>query len=163
MKKSIWHGEFALTAFDAHGNQLWAEVAENALVDEGEQLILDVFLRGATAPTQFFLRLFNSTPTETSTLSALTGEPSTNGYAAQLVERSAVGWPTLVLDGEGWQATSSEETFVATGGSWGPVSHCVLATTSNNTGRLLSFAALNQSRTLADGETLRVTYRVKLQ
>lgn len=158
-----WQGEFHLTAYDSEGKEIWSEVAPNSLADEGEQMLLDVALRGGTAPTQYFLRLFNDTPIETDTLAALTGQPSTNGYAAQLVERSAVGWPTLALDSGDFQAVSKEVTFTASGGSWGPVSHCVLATSSDNTGKLISFAALSQARTLAAGETLRITYRVKLQ
>lgn len=160
---ATWEGEFTLTAYSADGRVLWSEVAPNALADEGEQALLDVVLRAGTAPTQYYLRLFNDTPIETDTLALLTGEPATNGYAGQLIERSNTGWPTLALDAGDYQAVSSEETFTATGGSWGPVTYCVLATTSNNTGKLVSFAALSQARTLADGETLRVTYRVKLQ
>ena len=34
------------------------------------------------------------------------------------------------------------------------MTYCVLATTSDNTGKLISYVALSQSRTLADGESL---------
>ena len=156
-------GVFELRAFDANGNLLWEEDVINGLADEGEQHILDVYLRAATGPVQFYVRLYNDTPVETDTLALLTGEPSTNGYAAQLVERSATGWPTLAMDAGDYQATSSVETFSASGGSWGPVTYVVLATTSDNTGKLISFAALSQSRTLNAGESLQVTYKVKLQ
>lgn len=161
-------GVFEFTARDAQGNVLWTEEAHNSLADEGEQHLLDVTLRNGTAATQFFVRLSDTTTpcsiAETNNLTAASaGEPSTNGYAAQLVERSAVGWPTLALDAGDFMATSSTETFTATGGSWGPVFCAFLATTSDNTGRLISFAALSTGRTLASGETLQVTYRLKLQ
>lgn len=156
-------GVFELAALDASGTVLWTETAHNALADEGEQMFLDVALRGGTAPTQFYLRLVNDTVAETDTLAALVGEPATAGYAAQLVERSNVGWPTLALDSGDYQAVSKTVTFSASGGSWGPVNTCILATTSDNTGLLVSFAALSTSRTLADGESLQVTYRVKQQ
>jgi len=162
MKKG-WIGVFDLAAYNPAGQLLWREQAPNALVDEGELLLLDVFLRAAAAPAGFFCRLYNDTPIETDSLAALTGEPAVNGYAAQAIERSNVGWPTLALDAGDYQATSKELTFTATGGSWGPVTHCVLATSSDNTGKLVSFAALSTARTLAAGETLRITYRVKLQ
>lgn len=161
-------GVFELTAYDADGNVIWTDEAHNNLADEGEQAFLDVYLRGATAPTQFYLFLADSsTPcsiTDTATLTtASAGEPSTNGYARQLIERSATGWPTLALDSGDYMATSSTETFTASGGSWGPV-YCVgLATTSDNTGKHVSYAALSQARTLAAGESLQVTYKVKLQ
>lgn len=162
-KNNSWKGIFEIQHLDKFGNVLWKDEAENALVDEGEQDVLDVYLRGAAAPTQFYLRLFNDTPVETDGLADLLSEAAGNGYAAQLIERSATGWPTLALDAGDFQATSSQEQFAASGGSFGPVSHVVLATSSDNTGKLISFAALSQSRTLADGESLTVTYRVKLQ
>ena len=156
-------GEFVLTATAPDGSILWEERAANAFADEGEQLILDVFLRGATAPTQFYLRLYNDTPVETDGLASLTGEPSGNGYSPSLIERSATGWPTLALDSGDYQATSSAETFTASGGSIGPVTYAVIATNSDNTGKLIAYAALSQSRTLADGESLTVTYKLKQQ
>jgi hypothetical protein len=156
--------EFRFEHLDGDGNLLWSQDwTPNALADEGEANILDVYFRNQNAPAQFYLRLYNTTPTETSTLSSLTGEPSGNGYAAQLVERSTVGWPTLALDAGDYQLTSKEVTFSASGGSWGPVTYCVLATTSDNTGKLISFVALSQSRTLQAGESLKVTMKQKMQ
>lgn len=155
----VWH----LKHRDRDGNVIWEEHKENALADEGEQDILEVFYRAAAAPTEFYIRLFNDTPIETDGLTDLIGEPSGNGYAAQLVERSAVGFPTSALDAGDWQIASKTVTFTASGGAIGPVTHGVLATTSDNTGRLNSFVALSQSRTLADGESLDVTITIKLQ
>jgi hypothetical protein len=150
--------------FDVLGNLLWEEIGRpNNLADEGEYMFLDVVLRAGTAPTNFYLRLYNDTPVETDNLTSITGEPSTNGYAAQLVERNTTGWPTLALDSGDHRAVSTTETFTASGGSWGPVIYCVLATTSDNSGKHVSFVALSQSRTLASGESLQVTYRLKQQ
>lgn len=160
---AVEQGEFVLTATAPDGSVLWEEQIRNAFADEGEQLILDVFLRGATAPTQFYLRLYNDTPVETDGLASLTGEPSGNGYAPALIERSATGWPTLALDSGDYQATSKAVTFTASGGSIGPVTYAVIATSSDNTLKLIAYAALSQSRTLADGESLTVTYRLKQQ
>ncbi|MBC7964232.1 MAG: hypothetical protein H7Y05_14970 [Steroidobacteraceae bacterium] len=157
------HGYFELTARDASGQLLWSESARNALADEGEQALLDIYLRGATPPAGFYVRLYNDTPAETDTLALLTGEPSGSGYAPIAVERSAVGWPTLALDTGDYMATSKEITFTAAGGSIGPVTYAVLATSSDNTGKLISYAALSQSRTLAVGESLKITYKVKQQ
>lgn len=164
MKLSIREtGIFELVCRDAAGNVLWTEAAHNALADEGEQSVLDVYLRGATPPSGFFVRLYNDTPTDTDTLAILTGEPTGNGYAPLAIERSAVGWPTLALDAGDYMATSKSVTVTASGGSIGPVTYVVLATSSDNSGKLISYAALSQSRTLAAGESLTVTYKVKLQ
>lgn len=156
-------GVFQLHAYNAQGKLIWSEEAHNALADEGEQAFLDIYLRGATPPAGFYIRLYNDTPVETDTLADLTGEPSGNGYAAITVERSNTGWPTLALDSGDYLATSKEVTFTAAGGSIGPVTYVALATTSDNTGKLISYAALSQSRTLATGESLKITYKIKQQ
>lgn len=135
----------------------------NALADEGEKNILEQYYRAENAPTQFYARLYNDTPLETDGLADLTGEPSGNGYSAQLIERSSTGWPTLAQDAGDWQLTSKTLTFTASGGSIGPVTYLVIATTSDNTGLHIAFIALSQSRTLADGESLEVTIKPKQQ
>ena len=135
----------------------------NALADEGENAMLDVFFRAGTAPTNFYIALYNDTPVDTDTLATLTGEASGNGYARQLVERSNTGWPTLALDSGDYRAVSSTETFTASGGSIGPVTYAVLTTVVSGTaGLLIAYNALSQSRTLASGESLDVTFRAKL-
>jgi hypothetical protein len=156
-------GVFHVIHRASDGAILHEEDAPNNLADEGEQAFLDCVLRATSCPTTFFLRLYNDTPVETDTLSTLTGEPSTNGYAAQELTRNSTGWPTLALDSGDYQATAATKTFTATGGSWGPVTYLALATSSNNSGKLISYAALSTSRTLANGESLQVTYKLKLQ
>lgn len=157
-------GSMDFRCYDAQGKLKWEELnLKNNLSDEGEYMFLDVVLRAGTAPSGFYLRLFNDTPVETDTLGNLTGEPTANGYAAQTVERSTTGWPTLALDSGDYRAVSSTEIFTASGGSWGPVIYCVLATSTDSSGKLVSYVALSQSRTLATGESLQVTYRLKLQ
>jgi len=163
-KKHGWIGLWDFKCFDKDGNLKWEEQAYNALADEGEFAMLDVFLRAGSAPAGFFVRLFNDTPTETDTLSDLTGEPSGNGYSAQAVARdaTAAGWPTLALDDGDYQATGKTVTFTASGGSIGPVTYGVLATSTDSSGKLIAYVALSQSRTLATGESLQVTFKVKL-
>jgi hypothetical protein len=156
-------GYFEWKHFDRDGKLIWSDVTTNGLADEGEQAFLNCTLRATSCPTTFYLRLFNDTPAETDTLADLTGEPSTNGYAAVEITRDATGWPTLALDTGDYQATSKTATFSASGGSWGPVTYAVLATSSDSSGKLISYTALSTSRTLANGESLQVTYKLKLQ
>lgn len=136
----------------------------NALADEGEQDLLDVYLRGATAPTTFYLGLLNSTPTDTTTLATMTNEPSGSGYSRQEIPRSGAGWPTLALDGGDFRAVASVETFTASGGTIGPVTYAFLCTNAatGTSGKFLVYNALSSSRTLNDGDSLDVTMRVKL-
>lgn len=156
-------GVFQLACYDSAGRLKWTETAHNALADEGEQWILDTFLRGATAPTTFYLRLWNDTPAETDTIATLTGEPSGYGYSAKEVERSNTGWPTLALDSGDYQATSKTVTWTASGGTIGPVTYITLTTSSDSSGKLISYAALSTTRTLASGDSLQATYKLKMQ
>ena len=158
-----WSGTFDLVAHDRSGNEIWREEAHNALADEGEQSMLQVYFCGTANPASFYLRLYNDTPAETDALTDLTGEPSGFGYAAIAVERSAVGWPTIALDTGDYQATSKTVTYQASGGVIGPVTYTALATSTDGSGKLISYAALSQTRTLYDGESLDVTYKVKQQ
>jgi len=162
-KKKAWLGLWTFTHKDKNGKIISIEERQNALADEGEQNMLDQYFRGQNAPAGFFIRLVNDTPVETDSLSDLTGEPSGNGYTPQALARSAVGFPTLALDNGDFQITSATVTFTASGGSIGPVSHAILATSSDNTGRHIAFVALSQSRTMADGESLDVSFVGKLQ
>ncbi len=156
-------GEFTLVCYNDKGDVKWQETVPNALADEGEQWFLDTFLRGASGPTTFYLRLWNDTPAETDAISNLTGEPSTGNYSAKEVERSNTGWPTLATDSGDYQATSKQVTWTASGGTIGPVTYITLTTSSDSSGKLISYAALSQSRTLASGDSLQATYKIKQQ
>ena len=157
----MWLGEFELKCYN-NGILKWEESFHNALCDQGEEQILDVYLRGAAAPASFYLGLTASALTDTSTLSAIT-EPSGGGYARALVNRDATasGWPILALDAGDFMATSKTVTFTATA-TWISVDKCFMATTINNTGKLVSFGALSAARVLINSDVLEVTYKVKL-
>ena len=162
------HGYFDLTCRDSAGQIKWQETdVPNALANEGEYLIEDVMFRGNTAPTQYYLRLYNTTPVLTSTLSSLsTYEPSTaNGYnpANQGITRDSTGWPLVPqLVSNHYEITSKTVTITATG-AVGPVTYAALSTSSDNTGKLMAYAALSTTRTLASGDSLQMTYKIRLQ
>ena len=163
-------GVFHLACYDQAGQLKWQEDAHNALANEGESFILDTYFRGATAPSGFYLRLYNTTPTLTSTLSTLSAsEPSTaNGYnvaSNNAIARSSAtgGWPTLQLTSSHYEVLSKTVTITASGGTGGPVTYAAIASSSDNTGKLIAYAALSQSRTLSSGDSLNVTYTVRLQ
>lgn len=162
------HGYFDLVARDASGTVKWEEHdVPNALANEGEYMIEDVIFRGNTAPTGYYLRLYNTTPTLTSTLSTLSAsEPATaNGYApaSQGITRDSTGWPLVPqLVSSHYEITSKTVTITATG-TVGPVTYAALSTTSDNTGKLVAYAALAATRTLASGDSLQITYKIRLQ
>jgi hypothetical protein len=147
------------------GKEIWSMDKKNSLVDEGEEAMLESFFRGSSTftPTQFYIRLCNDTLTETDTLVSIQGEPTTNGYAAQLVERSTVGFPTKDMPDGDYRITSKELTFTAAGGNIGPVTTAYLATTSDNTGKFIAFVDLAMTRTILSGDSMVVQIRIKLQ
>lgn len=161
--RHLWKQEWEIIHYDRNGNMLYHEIELNDLADEGEKNMLETFFRAENAPTTFYLRLYNDTPAETDGLADLTGEPSGNGYSAKEIERSSTGFPTIEQDSGDWRVVSKTVQFVASGGSIGPVTYMVLATSSDNSGKLIGYKALSQSRTLADGEKLDCTLRIKQQ
>lgn len=140
---------------------------DNILPDEGEQAILSAYfdtdLSGyGSPPANLYLRLDNrGTLAEGDQLTSLSGEPSTNGYAAQSIS-TTTGF-TISQPGTYYQAASGTKTFGATGGSWGPVSKMNLATVATGTaGKLICALALQATRTLSDGDTLNATITLGL-
>lgn len=137
----------------------------NTLVDEGEQDILDVYFRGATAPTSFYGRLYNDTIVETDTLASLVGEVSGTGYpGTNTIERSTVGWPTLSLQAGDYRVDSKTLTWTNTGATaWSAATTFVLATAASGTaGKLLAFRDLSATRTLQPNDQLQASIRLSL-
>lgn len=171
-------GVYHVTCRDKHGRVKWMDVCPNALFNEGEQLVLDVALRGGTAPTTWALGLMKNTlaalPALTSTLASLNTagpyEPtsaSNSGYSARLtVARSTVGWPTLALSGSYYQATTLTGTWTA-GANWTDTMRWLFLTTNttvgDTTGKLVSMAQLSKDRLLVSADTLSVYYNLALQ
>lgn len=167
-KKKGWVGLYHFEHRNGAGELLWQGSNYNNLADEGEQSILEVYLRGSSGaqPGTFYLRLYGATPVDTSILGSLSGEPAGSGYAAQAVYRSTGtdGWATMGLQGGDWRADSGTFTFQCTSGSWGPVTYSVLASVGTGTvGMLISYVALSGSRILQNNDTLKVSMQVKLQ
>ena len=157
-----WIGEYCFQARDAKGTLKWEECQHNALTNEGQQEMLNVYLQGGTAPSGFAIGLSSMTFAVTTTYATITNEATGGGYARQTINRTATagGWPTLALDVGNFKATASTVTYTATG-AFGPVTSAFMVSATNN--KLISYTALSTSRTLASGDTLQVTYAVKLQ
>jgi hypothetical protein len=113
------------------------------LHDEGEQFLLSTLFAGVAMPTNLYLGLDNRTTLAASdTLASLVSEPTVNGYARQAVNSASF---TVVFTGGAYQANTPIVTFSATGGSWGPVNNLFLATSSDNSGKLIATVTLNQA------------------
>ena len=137
----------------------------NSLANDGEEYLLDVGFRGATAKTNIYGTLWNDTPADTDDPSTLTGEPSGNGYAALTYACNGTDFPTLALDSGDFQMTGLQKSFTASGGSIGPVTYfCFLDHATNRTATelLINYVALSATRTILDGDSLNVTPSIKL-
>lgn len=138
-------------------SQLWTP---NALADEGEKDILDVYFDDVAVHNNF-LRLYNDTAVETDTLATLVNEVTGTGYGAITVTRGT-DWTDPSLDAGDMQTSMSSKVFTA-GGAWTAATQMMLATVATGTaGLLIAFVALSATRTLANGETLTTTLAVKL-
>ena len=159
---SIWN----IKVVDKQGKIVWEDEGKNSLTDEGEEAMIETFFRAAAGytPSAFYIRLCNDTLTETDTLTTVAGEPvSTYGYVGQLVERTTVGFPTKELSDGDYRLISKEVTFTAVGGDIGPVTTAFLATTNDSTGKLVAFRALQVTRTITDGNSAIIAFRVKVK
>jgi hypothetical protein len=142
---------------EIQNSQLWTP---NALADEGEIDILDVYLDDVAVHNTFF-RLYNDTPVETDTLATLTGEVTGTGYAGITVTRGT-DWPQPALDSGDALTTSVVKTYTA-GGTWTVATALVWAGVISGTAGLhLGWVMLSASRTLVNTDTLDVTLGVKL-
>lgn len=151
--------------YDAAGQCIYEEKnLPNLWHIEGQQFVLSLAFdteSGFEAPSNYYLGLDNrGTIDIEDTLELISDEPSTNGYARQAVSSSS-GFAIGISEGK-LKATTGVLTFVASGGSWGPVSNLFLATTINNTGLLIATVALSSTRTIADGESFTVRVGLSL-
>jgi hypothetical protein len=126
-------------------------------VDEGENWLLDVAFKKNTAPpTNLYLGLYTNTtePAENATLSSLT-EPSGGGYS-RIAIACGDDW-TLAAD----QITAAQKVFYASGAAWGNVYGYFIATSSDNSGKLLAVEHFSDGPyNVVDGGSVKVTAKL---
>jgi hypothetical protein len=170
-----WHGRVGFRAsirhLDSAGNVIWSDEIHNLFHDEGEKYFLARCLAtnyaGYTATAAMvYMGLDNRVALAEGDVMPVTDEPSTFGYARQGLSTSGIGvggqdW-VITQPAAAFQAKSKQVTFNAAGGAWGPVKNMFIATTSDNSGRLLSSLALTQERTINNGESLTADFTLAL-
>ena len=117
-----------------------------ALSDNAENLVLNWLMRGegeTSHPTSWHIGLFTAAPNDTGGGTEVSG----SGYA-----RQACTWASASGTG-GTTSNEAVETFTASGGSWGSVTHIGIFDASSS-GNLLWHGALTSSKTVADGDSL---------
>lgn len=128
-------------------DSLWTP---NALADEGEVDILDVYFDIAALHTNFYLGLSESTPVEASTLASITEKAVTLGYARKVVARGSA-WTAPTAGG----GTTSDTVTYTASGTWNAVTDCFLTDVSSGTsGTFIAWAVLSATRSLLNLDTL---------
>lgn len=141
----------------------WEETTDNALLDEGERDILNIYFRNTTGPANFFMGLHSGTLAETHTLANVV-EPAQAGYARQQIARSTAGWNAPSLDAGDYKVTQAAASSFNAAATWTPVSEIFLASTSAGAvGSVILSAPLSTLRSLVSGDRLDVTLSMKLQ
>jgi len=158
------HGKGAVVNPD--GSIAWqdADWMPNALADEGEQSMLNVYLLGTTDPS-FYLGLLNmASPGETTVMSGITesNTPTANGY--NRIQIASGDWGTPTLNSGDYQTTALQKTFgPASGSNWTCTHAFVTTTLTGTTGKFLLYIALSASTTVAIGQSFLYTLTVKQQ
>ena len=144
------------------GKVLWEITKRNALVDEGEMIILDAFFRNSNVPSSFYVGFCYGEINEVSQLVHIPNEPSSaNGYSRALLSRNEVDFPVLELNEGDYQLTTKEMTITASGGSIGPLNKAFMATSETSVGYLLSFISLPTVVTIQDGDDITFSIKIK--
>ncbi len=115
------------------------------LSDYAEKEILDWLMTGSsvTRPTSWHVALFTTAPSDAGGGTEVSG----NGYSRQSVTFSDANSPA------GTTSNSNAQSFTASGGNWGTITHMGVFDASSG-GNLLWHGALSNSRIVNDGDTL---------
>jgi len=135
----------------------------NHVTDDGFELLYDSFFRGASAPDNFAIGLAQNSLGQTDSLGDVM-EVTGTGYERQALERSAIGFPSLGLDGGDMEIESATVQFENTAeeGAWdSAVDGFLVAEGASIDDALVCYRPLSATRTLQVGDTLDVTIRVK--
>ena len=108
-----------------------------------ENKVIDHFLgtSSTSAPSNVYMGLFTSNPTDANSGTEVSG----NGYSRQVITFNAAS--------SGSATNSSAETFTASGGNWGTISHFGIFDASTS-GNLLYHGALTDDKVIEDGDSL---------
>ena len=142
---------------------IWEDVnLYNMLHGEGQKLILEAVFAGGSIPSSYYMGLDNrETLAVEDTLESLYAEPSLNGYSRDTIS-SATDFTVAAEESGNYKAQSVLLTFIASGGSWGPVKHLFMASTANNTGELISSVTLSEALSLSDGDIVNLRINLSL-
>lgn len=130
---------------------------------EGLQFLLELaFSEEQSVPANYYLGLAEDVSlAEDANLAGIT-ELSGNGYARQTIASDNVDFTSGTTGVNDRNMTAATQTFTASGGTWSTAKIMFLATTVDDTGKLIASATLTADRTLEDGDSLEATMELQL-
>jgi hypothetical protein len=137
-------------------------LAINALVDQGEEYFLKVGIGAQAAAATTYLGLSQSNESTLGEAVALAGinEVTGTGYARKALTSGLSDWTASQVGGD-WQMQSKQLTFTA-GGTWATALSMFLATSSDNSGKVLGTKDLGAARSLIINDVLNCVLTLKL-
>lgn len=173
MSRKLWsplEGRGAIIS--PEGDVVWEDPdwIPNALLNEGEESILNVYYREQANPSKY-LALITGTPAETDTMAWLAANEirvptPVDGYARQ--QLLAANWGAPALDTGDMQTSHAEISFgPASGSAWSAITGVAVVTAATGqlagSGKLIQALALTGSQNVSIGFYFRYTLRVKAQ
>lgn len=142
---------------------------KNMLHYEGEEFFMSTLFsnEGTISENLYYLGLDNRSSIALSdSMSDIEDEPTGSGYIRQYVSSHTgedSSWTVTFHEDGYYIAKSSIISFIASGGSWGPVSNLFLTTESNNSGKLISTVQLESELSLSDGDVVNLRMTASLR
>jgi hypothetical protein len=132
------------------------------LHQEGLQYLLEVaFSEEQSVPDNFYIGLCtDASLAEDASLGDQT-EVTGTGYERQAVASDDTDITSATTGTADWKITTAEVTFTA-GGTWDGAKTVFLATTDDDSGKLIASEQLSATRTLVDGDTLIIAIEIDL-
>lgn len=121
------------------------------LCDEGENRIADILFGAQAVDGELYLGIYKDAaePGEDATIASLT-EVSGFGYARKTLTRGS--WTIT-----GSEAEYAEQIFLASGGNWGNTYGYFIATSSDDSGKLIAIEQFASARYIEDTKGLKIT------
>ena len=128
---------------------------------QGIQFLFELANGQQTKPNNYYIGFCAEAEDDIPANAALADltELSGNGYARQYIAADSIGMVSAAAGTNGRALTTAEVTFTASGGAWSLAKTKFLATTADDSGKLMATEPINAGSgvALADGESYDVT------
>jgi len=134
-------------------------MANEELHTEGIQFLLEVaFTEEQSTPANFYIGLGeDASLAEDAGLAAVTELAVANNYARIAVASDSTDFTSAAAGAADYKVTTKEVTFTCTGAAWNEANVAFLASTVDDSGKLIASMPLTVGRTLQPTETLKIT------